>query len=319
MDKTIIFSQLSHTVAELTQCSDADAENFLRELFSLAAESLEEDGEVNVPFVGRFVVTSETVAFVPDPEFAEAVNAPFAAFEPVELPEGMDDTEEPAESEPEEAGPAEGAEEAGEEIAAAAEFEEENDAVEEPIIGPIGPISPIGPIAEPEPEVAPAAAAERPRRSAWVWAWTLLFGALCFGCGWAVGRYSAPSGQTGQTSQTSQTSPTGQTSQTCPTDSIVEPEPEPAPAPAPAPAPVVTDTITATRYLTTMARAHYGQMEYWVYIYEENASQLGHPDRLNAGTVVVIPPAAKYGLTPGDPEKLKEASVKAIEIYSRFN
>lgn len=302
MDKTIIFSQLSHTVAELTQCSDADAENFLRELFSLAAESLEEDGEVNVPFVGRFVVTSETVAFVPDQEFAEAVNAPFAAFEPVELPEGMDDTEEPAESEPEEAVPAEPA---GEEIAAAAEFEEENDAVEEPIIGPIGPISPISPITEPEPE-APAAAAERPRRSAWVWAWTLLFGALCFGCGWAVGRYSAPAGQTGLTSQTSPT---------CPTDSIVELEPEPEPEPAP----VVTDTITATRYLTTMARAHYGQMEYWVYIYEENASQLGHPDRLNAGTVVVIPPAAKYGLTPGDPEKLKEASAKAIEIYSRFN
>lgn len=312
MDKTIIFSQLSHTVAELTQCSDADAENFLRELFSLAAESLEEDGEVNVPFVGRFVVTSETVAFVPDLEFAEAVNAPFAAFEPVELPEGMDDTEEPAESEPEEAVPTEPAEAAEEEIAAAAEFEEENDAVEEPV-GPIGPISPIGPIAEPEPEVAPAAAAERPRRSAWVWAWTLLFGALCFGCGWAVGRFSAPAGQTGQTSQTSQTSQTGPT---CLTDSIVEPEPEPEPEPAPV---VVTDTITATRYLTTMARAHYGQMEYWVYIYEENASQLGHPDRLNAGTVVVIPPAAKYGLTPGDPEKLKEASVKAIEIYSRFN
>lgn len=311
MDKTIIFSQLSHTVAELTQCSDADAENFLRELFSLAAESLEEDGEVNVPFVGRFVVTSETVAFVPDPEFAEAVNAPFAAFEPVELPEGMDDTEEPAESEPEEAVPAEPAEPVEEEIAAAAEFEEENDAVEEPIIGPIGPISPISPIS-PITEPEPAAPAERPRRSAWVWVWTLLFGALCFGCGWAVGRYSVPSGQTGQTSQTS---PTGQTSPTCPTDSIVEPEPEPAPAPAP----VVTDTITATRYLTTMARAHYGQMEYWVYIYEENASQLGHPDRLNAGTVVVIPPAAKYGLTPGDPEKLKEASVKAIEIYSRFN
>ncbi len=308
MDKTIIFSQLSHTVAELTQCSDADAENFLRELFSLAAESLEEDGEVNVPFVGRFVVTSETVAFVPDPEFAEAVNAPFAAFEPVELPEGMDDTEEPAESEPEEAGPAEAAEAAGEEIAAAAEFEEENDAVEEPIIGPIGPISPISPIS-PITEPEPAAAAERPRRSAWVWAWTLLFGALCFGCGWAVGRFSAPAGQTSQTSPTSPTSPT------CPTDSIVEPEPEPEPEPAP----VVTDTITATRYLTTMARAHYGQMEYWVYIYEENASQLGHPDRLNAGTVVVIPPAAKYGLTPGDPEKLKEASVKAIEIYSRFN
>lgn len=294
MDRTVIFSQLCHTVAELTQCSEADAENFVRELFALAADVLEEDGEVAVPFLGRFVVTSETVAFVPETEFAETLNAPFAAFEPVELPDDMDEAEEeePVEEEQEES----------QEIAEAAEFEEKNDA--EPEVEPIEPISPVE--AEPEPETAmPAPRAPR-RRSLW-WVWTLLFGALCFACGWAVGRYSAP---------------TGQTSQTSPTDSIAEPAPapEPEPEPEPEPAPVVvTDTISATRYLTTMARAHYGRMEYWVYIYEENASRLGHPDRLGAGTVVVIPPAAKYGLRPDDPEKLKEASAKSIEIYGRFN
>jgi nucleoid-associated protein YgaU len=108
-------------------------------------------------------------------------------------------------------------------------------------------------------------------------------------------------------------------------ESASEPEPEPAPVaekPAAVAAPVAvtttTDTISATRYLTTMARKHYGQMEYWVYIYMENADKLGHPDRLEAGTVVVIPPASKYGLIPGDKAKLSEASSLAIDIYSRF-
>jgi hypothetical protein len=87
---------------------------------------------------------------------------------------------------------------------------------------------------------------------------------------------------------------------------------------APVESVVVTDTITPTRYLTTMARKHYGQTEYWVYIYLENADKLGHPDRLDAGTVVVIPPASKYGLTPGNKAKISEASRRATEIYGRF-
>ena len=81
---------------------------------------------------------------------------------------------------------------------------------------------------------------------------------------------------------------------------------------------VVTDTVRAGRFLTTMARIHYGQMEYWVYIYMENAGRLGDPDRLEAGTVVVIPPASKYGLVAGDAAKIREATAKAAEIYTQY-
>ncbi|MDE6145703.1 MAG: hypothetical protein K2F96_05445, partial [Muribaculaceae bacterium] len=63
----------------------------------------------------------------------------------------------------------------------------------------------------------------------------------------------------------------------------------------------------------------YGQMDYWVYIYEANAGTIGNPDMLEAGTVVIIPPADSLGLEPDNAEKIAEAKRKAREIYGRFN
>ena len=102
----------------------------------------------------------------------------------------------------------------------------------------------------------------------------------------------------------------------------VEPE-QAAPAPAPvaetpavaAPAPkVVTDTVTGHRYLTTMARKYYGNNCFWVYIYEENAAKINNPDRIRPGTVVVIPPASKYGIDASDPASVRRATAKIGEI-----
>ncbi len=90
-----------------------------------------------------------------------------------------------------------------------------------------------------------------------------------------------------------------------------------AAAPAPA-AIVVTDTIQANRFLTTMARRHYGNYEFWVYIYEENADKLGHPDKLTPGTVVTIPPKEKYGIDADNPQSVKLARHKSVEIYARY-
>ena len=68
-----------------------------------------------------------------------------------------------------------------------------------------------------------------------------------------------------------------------------------------------------------MARKYYGEMIFWVYIYEENRDRLSHPDRINPGTVVKIPDASKYGIDRNDPESTARARAKAIEIYNRFN
>lgn len=81
---------------------------------------------------------------------------------------------------------------------------------------------------------------------------------------------------------------------------------------------VVTDTISRTRFLTTMAKDHYGNFNLWPYIYEENAAKLGHPDRIRPGTPVVIPPLSKYGVDPNNPEDIKTAKNKGASIYARY-
>ncbi len=81
---------------------------------------------------------------------------------------------------------------------------------------------------------------------------------------------------------------------------------------------VITDKITKNRFLTTMARDHYGNLNFWVYIYEENASKLGHPDKIIPGTIVVIPPRSKYMIDPLNEDAINIAKSKSKEIYAKF-
>lgn len=80
----------------------------------------------------------------------------------------------------------------------------------------------------------------------------------------------------------------------------------------------VYDTITHTRYLTTMAKEHYGNFNLWPYIYKENEKILGHPDRIRPGTRVVVPPLSKYGVDPANPADIRKAKQMGTEIYSRY-
>ena len=82
---------------------------------------------------------------------------------------------------------------------------------------------------------------------------------------------------------------------------------------------IVTDTVKSNRFLTTMAREHYGKKKVWVYIYEENKAKLDDPDMIAANTVVVIPPAEKYGIKAGDPASEADAERKAAEIMRQHH
>lgn len=79
---------------------------------------------------------------------------------------------------------------------------------------------------------------------------------------------------------------------------------------------IVTDTVKANRYLTTMARRHYGKKIFWVYIYEENKNIIDDPDHIAPNTVVVIPPAEKYGIKAGDKESEADAMRRAQVIVN---
>ena len=93
----------------------------------------------------------------------------------------------------------------------------------------------------------------------------------------------------------------------------VEPEAKTMESPRAA---IVTDTVKANRYLTTMARRHYGKKIFWVYIYEENKNIIDDPDHIAPNTVVVIPPAEKYGIKVGDKESEADAMRRAQAIVN---
>lgn len=79
---------------------------------------------------------------------------------------------------------------------------------------------------------------------------------------------------------------------------------------------VVTDTVRPGNYLSVMARHHYGNAKFWVYIYLENKEKIKDPDNLENGMVLVIPPASKYDIDPADPASLKRADREAYKAMS---
>ena len=81
---------------------------------------------------------------------------------------------------------------------------------------------------------------------------------------------------------------------------------------------VVLDTLTAQMVLFRMARKHYGEAHFWVYIYQENRDKIKDPNNVNPGTVVVIPPAEKYGIDANSKESVDKAKALSYEILSRY-
>ena len=79
---------------------------------------------------------------------------------------------------------------------------------------------------------------------------------------------------------------------------------------------VITDTVTSKIVLSTLSDRYYGSPWFWVYIYEENRSKINDPNNVRPGTVVVIPPAEKYGIDAKDPASLKKAQRLSWEILN---
>lgn len=101
-----------------------------------------------------------------------------------------------------------------------------------------------------------------------------------------------------------------------------QPVAEPAPAAAPAAeakakAPVV-DVIAKGYLLNDMAKKHFGNKAFWVYIYEENKAKIKNPNAMQPGDKLVIPDAAKYGIDASNPASVKAANDMAGKILSRF-
>lgn len=107
---------------------------------------------------------------------------------------------------------------------------------------------------------------------------------------------------------------------TQPVEEVNKQEPTQEVAPVAAnPAPVERrDTVRRGYLIHDMSKKYYGSKDFWVYIYEENKSKIGNPNKMQPGDVLIIPSPEKYGINASSSESLKKARSKAGEILSKY-
>ena len=77
----------------------------------------------------------------------------------------------------------------------------------------------------------------------------------------------------------------------------------------------VYDTVDVS--LIRLAKKHYGEASFWVYIFEANSSTISNPNRISPGQKVLIPDASTFpGKTKS--EKVELAKAKQSELLARF-
>lgn len=343
MENKITISSLAAALSATTGKSKKLCEDFLREYFRVASEVLETGETLKIKGFGTFktvevdsrqsvnintgekheIAPYKKVTFTPAKELAEAINAPFKDFESVEMDDEMPEDillEMGKEDEP-----------AGDEdnvgdvrLKEGSQEEDTDDRITYEAYNLIEENEEEPVKKEKDTVVRPEAAAtweerielpvyeeeEEPKSRFGV---GFLIGALstfavcvvvfvlgCFFDWWPVNFGNPKELPVAEVSQVPV-----ETVEESPAETLEEPEP-------------VYDTVSTTRYLTTIAREHYGNFNFWPYIYEENAAILGHPDRITPGTKVVVPDLSKYGVDVNNPDDIKTAKQKAAEIYSRY-
>lgn len=291
MKETIAFPQLVELIAQKATTTSRMSELFLQELFVVISQELAEGKSVKINGLGTFKIqktdTEKHVIFVPDKELAQAVNAPFAQFKPVELCETLtqeqldeiDVSMSPKQEEP--------AQEKTEEIIAPAveQDTEEVHTASEPGNAPAQPIN--------EPAKVTPTVVDIPKEKNWK-KWLLVGVAACAVIGllafWMWEK--KPSRETRVV--------------TAQTDSIKTPPP------------VVTDTMTGTNVLTLMAKKHYGDQAFWVYIARENQRQYPNYHKIPHGAVLVIPQPEKYGINSDSKKSIRIAYSEALKLRNEI-
>lgn len=96
MNTKIPLKKLAEQLAIQADVDNETALAFLKSLFMTVTESLLDGESVTIPGLGSFSATHNTdepVRFEPDKQFSDDVNAPFAMFEPVIIPDNIDASE----------------------------------------------------------------------------------------------------------------------------------------------------------------------------------------------------------------------------------
>ena len=96
MNEKIPIKSLSEQVASRVNIEVPDAQGAIKSIFSLISEVLKEGKSVTINGLGTFspdVNPLEPVAFIPDAELAEELNAPFSMFEPERLSDSVSEAD----------------------------------------------------------------------------------------------------------------------------------------------------------------------------------------------------------------------------------
>jgi len=327
MKETIAFPQLAGLVAEKASTTERMSELFLQELFAIVTQELVDGKAVTIKGLGSFKTTKDTdakdVTFTPDKDLAEAVNAPFAQFEPVELCDEVTDEmlsdidssmEQSKEQEPQEtATPHENVD--------AVDAVDAIDAVETvETVETMETVDAVGTMPESlqeqssqQEETAPVLSTPAPSHvedtqdiasstksnnsKIWIIAGIAAI-ALIAAWYFYTHRSKDPNDKHIETAQIAASK-----SETSKTSEAIKPQP------------IVTDTIGGGNVLFTMAKKHYGDQAFWVYIARENQAQYPDYRKIRSGAVLAIPPAEKYGINSDSKQSIKQANAEAMKLY----
>ena len=350
MNAIINLQQLSEQISALTGASNSTAELFIKELFATISDALSKGESVSIK-VSEY--PEKTVLFAPDNDLAESINLPFSCFEAVELQDDIDfdeSIEDNASSEIEIDSTLNNVEEDSAEndqpiseaevvntnidstneeiITEEATQEVEQNYPDEHIENDISNEDSIDETADIDTPSAEDFADQNTNESTCesggskrrIWYIAMLLLGLIIG--YVIGTIYPYQ-------KFVETITTTQPSQNVVNDSAFSSKQDSVQAIAidslitdtisiSVTQPQITDTVSTNRFLTTMSREYFGEMIFWVYIYEENKEILGNPNRIRPGTVVKIPPAEKYNINRNDSSSLAIAKLKAMEIYAPY-
>ena len=301
MREKIAFPQLVELVAQKASTTSRMSELFVQEFFDTISQALNNGETVKIKGLGTFKVKKDKdgkdIQFIPDKDLAEAVNAPFAQFQPVELSDSitneqlaeidagmeMNDKEQPQaalEQEPETKLEVEEAPQ----VATTPE--------PQPVEKEIAPVSKA--VQEPEEPTPPPAVLEskgNSRKKLWLGiAAAIALIAIVAGIVSGLHSHNNSGATIADTVKTATTVPA-----------------------------IVTDTMRSDNRLHDMALKHYGDKTFWIYIYKENAKQFPDYRKIPIGSVLVIPDSSKYGINSDSKSSLRRAHSLSKELRKQFS
>ena len=311
MKEKIAFPKLVELVAEKASTTERMSELFLQELFAVITQELADGKSVTIKGLGTFKTTKDgtgkDVAFTPEKDIAEAVNAPFSQFVAVELCDevtdellteidsNMEPIPEPQEIEIKEETPITEISPTEEETTKAVveQTPSEEHIQDEEINRALPAQEQEIPKEEPVPQVTKS-------RNPYKWL-IAAAAAMALIAVWYFATHRSKD-RNNEIIETTQVAKNDTSSKAKDAKSQ----------------PVVTDTIGNGNVLFTMAKKHYGDQAFWVYIARENQAQYPDYRKIKSGSVLVIPPAEKYGINSDSKQSIKKANAEAMKLYKEI-